>query len=1440
MSDKQGTGSEPFVELNRQFRKLKPEAKAEEAAFESYTADLLYGHNKTFSWDSLLNEYRAVVLGEPGSGKSWEFVNRVRILKSKGEVAFFIRLDQLIEKDLQALLNDDEKSQFARWRTGGETAHFFLDSVDEAKFRKVSDFHAILERFRNTLGFAALTRAKIFLSSRISEWQYLSDEFQLRQLFPAPLVKSRNANSKEIKVQEDSLLVVCIEPLTRLQAELLAEAKMVSNVPHFIQALDTAYAWEFARRPLDVADLIGFWKENNRIGSLSELIEFDVTSKLRERSNRTEFSLSDEKKREGVEWLAAASVLSRKFSFFVPDDDSSDTDSLHALACLPPDWRNEEARALLTRAIFDSAVYGRLRFHHRRVGEYLAAKWIAKRMELGCLLLDLERILFEIVRGRKVLRPSLRPIAAWLCHGNARWNQNVKGLILETDPKIHLKYGDPASLSIEYRKQILIALSNLSRNRKRIWIDSLPECLARIAAPALSSDIAALILDSELADDFRIELLEIVKHGRLVACADAAICIIVAPGESDQIKSHAATTVGSLEDAQLRKLLFKIVMTLQSVPSSLCTSVIQTLFPGTISSAELCQLLEKTESVREFGVDLPYFFETHLQKVLTVHEAGNLLRQLLNLAESPPFLKKGNSTLRISEQFWWIGKVIPDVAEILLEKQFLLDDEVETSARALQFLCHFRERWAYNRENVNELNNKTIPHPKVRQNFLWRMASEFRDERKTEPENGLHISGYSRLIIFSPEDFHWLIDAARTRTDSNDRVLALRLAIEAWDAGGRKYRQYWALRRATKSDALLYSIFRQSVYAKPLFPLKRFWYSRIRFKYGKWWWRNKLDSTKGSFRWLQGQYILLKNLRLLESGKPLGWLQMLLHEAYEKNQNDRWATTSWSGLEKRRGKWITNATKRGCSAMWRGYCPQLPHEKPARNSTNVQVLIGLTGLEIELGGNPEAVQKLTADEAKLAARYAMDELNGFSTWFDGLANVHPKAASEVLCECIEAEWQSPIDRADTPEVLRKVAWRGENLIPLVQDKLLSLLNSGDPQNYSVLQFTLSILTRSPNPPLNHLAILAPQRISANSKVNTMILWLAVWMQIDGMAAINYLQSALPNFQNAREIIEGLCSLLFNDGVQRAPALANPSYLEPRCLRRFIPLIYNYVKFSDDIDRSSGGAYSPTARDHAQRFRGVLLDYLGKSEALEATNFLRELADEAPMLQVRDWILNLLEQRLEKEADSEPWTPADLRDFAARNEFDPKNDTELFSIACKRLLISKDDVERSDNSLRDEIQKDAPEMQLRRWLQRKLNERSQNRYTVPQEEEIDRQERPDLRLENPKTGPVSIEVKWADNWTLDVLLERLENQLVGQYLRAHNSRYGIYLLGFIGNGNRNHWEDSSTGKRLTFDEMVEAVKQRALLLMQTNLKIAGLEVISINFCDLVATSKRSSK
>ena len=155
----------------------------------------------------------------------------------------------------------------------------------------------------------------------------------------------------------------------------------------------------------------------------------------------------------------------------------------------------------------------------------------------------------------------------------------------------------------------------------------------------------------------------------------------------------------------------------------------------------------------------------------------------------------------------------------------------------------------------------------------------------------------------------------------------------------------------------------------------------------------------------------------------------------------------------------------------------------------------------------------------------------------------------------------------------------------------------------------------------------------------------------------------------------------------------------------------------------------------------MIPRLAREKTSEAQTALRELLHEPLLAHTHDWIHHLLEQQAETAAESRPWTPSDVREFVIAYEIDPKTDRDLFKIACKRFKELKSDVEKSENSLRDELRQGDSESQLRRWLARKLNERARHRYTVPQEAVIDLEERPDLRLENPKTAAVSVEVKW---------------------------------------------------------------------------------------------------
>jgi hypothetical protein len=134
-----------FVELNRRFRKLDEDTKSEDAALGSYTAGI-WRKNTDFGWDDLLKEFRVVILGEPGSGKTWELRERVKMLVVRNEFAFFINLDGLVQRDLLALFGDKERARFDRWRQSTAPAYFFLDSVDEAKFRSLSDFYSAPDR----------------------------------------------------------------------------------------------------------------------------------------------------------------------------------------------------------------------------------------------------------------------------------------------------------------------------------------------------------------------------------------------------------------------------------------------------------------------------------------------------------------------------------------------------------------------------------------------------------------------------------------------------------------------------------------------------------------------------------------------------------------------------------------------------------------------------------------------------------------------------------------------------------------------------------------------------------------------------------------------------------------------------------------------------------------------------------------------------------------------------------------------------------------------------------------------------------------------------------------------------------------------------------------------------------------------------------------------
>ena len=1443
-----------FIELGRRFKEYRTDETPEILAQRSYAA-AWFGHEQGIAWDELLQNRLVVILGEPGSGKTWELKAKCRRLRP---TSFFLSLDRLVSEDISSILDEEEICQFEKWKTGDDEATFFLDAVDESKIQRDDDFFIALDRMKKAVG-PSLMRSRFVISSRISEWRPQTDrEGVLQRLgvdqtfskYSAPndqrLPTRRNSatslgKATEQPNEEESappIMVVSLLPLVPSQVKNYASACGVRDPQGFISALEENNAWAFAGRPLDVSHLYAYWNDKGQLSSLTNLTEYMVDRLLAEVANKEKQDpLPPAQARLGAEYLAAAVILCRCLRIRVSDNAGlADENLISPATVLPKSWLPLDRRAMTDRALFDAASHGAISFHHRYHTEYLAAAWIERLMAHNCGLDALEDLLFASVDGQRVLRPTLAPVAAWLVKsGEEPWRHRLAEWLLESAPEIHLVHGDPAALPLDYRRRILSNLIERYKGRSQVMLNWDRAALARLANTGLVDDLNRYLLDVAIAEDLRSDLLMVVREGKLLACVPAALTLLADPTTTDNLKSYAATVVRDVGNTEHRRQLAQSWAALPEISNNLLGCLCEALFPQAIAVDELLALLRRSHTIGRYRHDLPYVIRPLLKRELDASKAEELLWGLLELLVTPPLMDR----LKLSEQFLWLTSLIPACLQHLLAEATPSDKAYDLATDAILLLeqveWHGHLDWVTNEKNedIQSVQQAVAFHEELRRRLFWERVAKYRRKKGKEPKV-FEVDTLSTLVPLSKEDLKWLLSEAGASLPMPDRRLAMEAAADLLRSAQQPLlTSVWRLLSQTGGNPALVAVCRQHVWSRLRDPVMRLWFRHIRHKLlEKWWWSRRFHDLSQIRQKLHDKWWLWRHLGDLRKGLYPVTLAYFARLAAGDNHN-QYGGSNWDKVSEEWGPAIAAAARQGCTVAWRHFSPLLPYEKEQRNSVDLRVVVGLVGLQTLWRGDHLDFSALSDPEVDQAVCYACNELNSFPEWFPALSAARPVETARTLGRAISGEWNFPAELEHVHDVAAKLAWI-PNPVEAVTQVFLARLQIGDPSHPKILEYALATLLRSGSSAINELQSLAVTRVRQYAPEQVQWLtWMNTWLQLDALPALDYLESMLLAESSAGSdtLIIRLCAAMSGRQEERRQ-VSNPSFLELPALLRFIPLVNQHVRSMEDIERANQGVYSPDRRDFAQEFRSRLWEGLKNRLGPEADEVLRTLLADPAMADKRDWILHLLDGRKSLRVDDVAWKAGDIRVFAEHYCSEPRSDYQLFRLVSRLLRNIKSHVERSENAAnRLQVRSGDLEKDLQGFLTEALARRSLGWFAVTQESTVDLEQRPDLRVERPGLNPVPIEIKLADlrHWTMPKLLERLENQLIGQYLRPANVRHGIYVLG--NTDPKRHWKIPGTSDKLNFEELVQCIRERAASL-QAKLQegVDGIEVIGIDFSD----------
>jgi hypothetical protein len=1242
------------------------------------------------------------------------------------------QFEDLATDSLERALSEGNVEEVQSWLAGSDAAWFFLDSVDEARLANARYFEKALRALARTLDHAT-SRARIFISARVSDWRATSDLLLVKDVLPPPATRNKVDpqragqkaatldGAKETKSEgidaKDDVRVVQLAPLTTDQMRRFAAGHGVQDVAALMDAITRTDTDIFAERPQDLLELISYWTAHGRIGSHVEMIEFNIEKKLLEpKPDRDEARpLANAMVRKGAMLLAAAVTLTHKNAIILPDQPVDPARAAQALDAkeLLRDWNARDIQTLLGRALFDEATYGRVQFHHRSVREYLTAQWLFHLLKSGKSRRAVEGLLFAHRYGLNVVVPSMKPMAAWL----ALWDDRVRDRLLTIAPEILIEHGDPSRLPVDIRSQLLWRFASLNEGRSDTGASFDITSIRRLADPRLAPTVLDL-LNRHRENEAVIQLLlRIVWQGHIADCAELALSFALDITMDPHTRICGVWAVGAAGNTDQKRRLGDTVLTnISAWENRVFGEIIRALFSDSLTIDELLNILEAIEPPPRYSVNsLDHALHEIVSSNCSPMQREALLVGLVGLLEREPHII--HRYCEVSQRYVWLLGYAAELAEhIILDADAGAPRFNDAVLRAIELEAQAQFYSSVHHRSDQKWKDLIRALPTLRHVLFWRAIERTRKELSTE---GKRLTEWwqarpgSPILQISADDFDVFLADVRNRTAMDDRLVALTATFTLWRDGGRGWKgrkSMWrAVRGTPELEARLHALLHPGPRSEADRQARRLERdAKRRQVQEEQVWRERIAG-------LRGNVDRMRSVDKETVNQVFGDLYSVSEESSRLAESrSRYGSNRWDLLEAEFGREIAEAARDGLMAFWRLYEPPLRSERET-DGVPCGVIAGLIGLAIEAREQPGWTQKLSDQDALLASRYALCELNGFPDWTPDLLTAHPEEFDVVMHRELSWEFARPADLPEPHHMVSALRYGPESISERYYPIMLTLLEQSEPAHARTLENALVLVLRWDGLDQSAFANLARQRYETSQDEGRRLTWLVAWMCVDAEVALYslcaWVDGATDDVEATRRML-AFCNALMDHREMRFGTIWR-DFERVDILKKPVPLVYSHVRIEEDNVHE--GAYSPDTRDHAETTRSYLLGRVCDTPGRTAFDTLMAFSRELPHERSRHRMVLMAQRRAAGDAEQEAWAVSDVVSFAEQAEREPRTTRDLFDLACNRLDDLKLDLEEGDASEAQILRTVDQETVLRTWFANRFRQASRGRYSVPPEQ-----------------------------------------------------------------------------------------------------------------------------